>query len=114
MHTLTDSIEIIGKPRITSDGYMVVDSAVARIGVQEYYAGELGDDFKDLPANSIVRLERPASVVFGDGSLASYAHKPLTNNHPSRAVTASTWKRDEIGWRVTRLDKRAALSAFLC
>lgn len=98
MHTLTDSIEIIGKPRITSDGYMVVDSAVARIGVQEYYAGELGDDFKDLPANSIVRLERPASVVFGDGSLASYAHKPLTNNHPSSAVTASTWKRDAIGW----------------
>lgn len=98
MHTLTDSVEIIGKPRITSDGYMVVDSAVARIGVQEYYAAELGDEFKDLPATQIVRLDRPASVVFGDGSLASYAHKPLTNDHPKSAVTAATWKRDAIGW----------------
>lgn len=98
MHTLTDAVEIIGKPRITSDGYMVVDSAVARIGVQEYYAAELGDEFKDLPANTIVRVDRPASVVFGDESLASYAHKPLTNDHPSSAVTAETWKRDAIGW----------------
>lgn len=98
MHTLTDAVEIIGKPRITSDGYMVVDSAVARIGVQEYYAAELGDAFADLPANTIVRVDRPASVVFGDDSLASYAHKPLTNDHPSSAVTAETWKRDAIGW----------------
>lgn len=98
MHTLTDAVEIIGKPRITSDGYMVVDSAVARIGVQEYYAAELGDEFKDLPANTVVRVDRPASVVFGDDSLASYAHKPLTNDHPSSAVTAETWKRDAIGW----------------
>lgn len=98
MHTLTDAVEIIGKPRITSDGYMVIDSAVARIGVQEYYAAELGDAFSDLPANQIVRIDRPASVVFGDDSLSSYAHKPLTNDHPSSAVTAETWKRDAIGW----------------
>lgn len=91
MHTLYDAVEIIGAPRRTENGYMVVDSAVARIGVQEYYAAELGDEFKDLPANQIVRLDRPASVVFGDDSMRSYAHKPITNNHPPVAVTAENW-----------------------
>lgn len=91
MHTLYDAVEIIGAPRRTENGYMVVDSAVARIGVQEYYAAELGDEFKDLPAGQIVRLDRPPSVVFGDESMRSYAHKPVTNNHPPVSVTADNW-----------------------
>lgn len=98
MHTLNDSVEIVGKPRKTSDGYVVVDSAVARTGIQEYYAAELGPLFKDRKPQDVIRLYRPPEVIFGDGSLASYAHKPLTNDHPREAVTADTWKKVAIGW----------------
>lgn len=97
MHILNDTVEMIGKPRITDAGYMVVESAVARVGVQEYYAAELGDLFADLPANQIVRLDRPAEVVFSDESMASYAHKPVTNDHPREAVNAANWKRYSVG-----------------
>lgn len=98
MHTLNDAIEIIGKPRQTGDGYLVMDCAVARSGIQEYYAGEMGDTFADLASNAVIRMYRPPEVIFGDASLASYAHKPLTNDHPSEGVSAKTWKRDAVGW----------------
>lgn len=98
MHTLNDAIEIIGKPRQTGDGYLVMDCAVARSGIQEYYAAEMGESFKDLAPDTVIRMYRPPEVIFGDASLASYAHKPLTNDHPSEAVSAATWKRDAIGW----------------
>lgn len=97
MHTLNDSIELIGKPRRTSDGYMVVDSAVARVGVQEYYAAELGPLFKDRQPNEIIRLYRPPEVVFSDESMASYAHKPVTNDHPREPVTERNWKQYSVG-----------------
>lgn len=98
MHTLNDAIEIIGKPRQTGDGYLVMDCAVARSGIQEYLAAEMGDSFADLAPTAIVRVYRPPEVIFGDASLATYAHKPLTNDHPSEAVSSATWKRDAIGW----------------
>lgn len=98
MHTLNDAIEIIGKPRQTGDGYLVMDCAVARCGIQEYLAAEMGDTFSDLAPNTVVKMYRPPEVIFGDASLASYAHKPLTNDHPSEAVSAATWKRDAVGW----------------
>lgn len=97
MHILNDAIEIIGKPRRTGDGYMVVDSAVARSGIQEYYAFELGDQFKGRNPNDVIRLYRPPEVIFSDESMASYAHKPLTNDHPRERVTASNWKKYAIG-----------------
>lgn len=97
MHTLTDSVEIIGKPRRTADGYMVVDSAVARSGIQEYLAYELGDQFKGRDPNEVIRLYRPPEVIFSDDSMASYAHKPLTNDHPRERVTARNWKKYAIG-----------------
>lgn len=98
MHTLNDAIEIIGKPRQTGDGYLVMDCAVARSGIQEYLAVEMGETFADLEPNAVVRMYRPPEVIFGDASLASYAHKPLTNDHPSEGVSAKTWKRDAVGW----------------
>lgn len=98
MHTLNDAIELIGKPRQTGDGYLVMDCAVARSGIQEYLAIEMGETFADLAPNDVVRVYRPPEVIFGDASLASYAHKPLTNDHPKEAVSAATWKRDAVGW----------------
>ena len=104
MIVLTDTIALDasqfeqGKLRRTSDGYAVMDCAVARTGIQEYLAAEMGDAFKDRDPSSVVRVYRPPEVIFSDTSLRSYAHKPLTNDHPPQGVSASNWKQVSIGW----------------
>jgi len=104
MITLTDTIAFDasqfqnGKLRRTSDGYAVMDCAVARSGIQEYLAAEMGDAFKDRDPSSVVRIYRPPEVIFSDASLRSYAHKPLTNDHPPKGVSAENWKQVSIGW----------------
>lgn len=104
MIVLTDTISFIetafdanGKLPRTADGYAKMECPVARSGIQEYLAAEMGDAFKDRDPMSIVRVYRPDAVIFGDASMASYAHKPLTNDHPPEAVTADNWKQYAIG-----------------
>lgn len=99
MITLTDTIAIDAgaKMKRTADGYAVMECAVARSGIQEYLAAEMGDAFKDRAPTDIIRVYRPDAVIFGDDSLSSYAHKPLTNDHPPVQVTADNWKQYAIG-----------------
>lgn len=81
-----------GEARRTADGYLVADARAARTGIQEYLGAELG-----APDKAIVRVYRPADEVFSRDSLASYAHKPATNDHPAEQVTAANWKTHSIG-----------------
>ncbi len=78
--------------RRTDDGYLVADAPVARAGVQLYRGAEICRP--DLP---FVRVYRPESEVFDEKSLRSYAHRPLTNDHPAEMVTAENWKDLSIG-----------------
>lgn len=89
---LFDRASAVGKARKTKDGYVVADVRVARTGIQEYMGAEIG-----RPDLSVVRVYRPPQEVFAKDSLQSYAHKPVTNDHPSQMVTADTWKRAAIG-----------------
>ena len=91
--------------KLTSDGYLAVSALVARTGIQEYRAYELGDHFADREPNSIVRVYRPESEVFSADSMASYAFKPVTNNHPTESVKATNWAdlaKGAIGGEVVR------------
>ena len=88
---LTDKVAS-GNVRRSSDGYLIADAKAARTGVQTYLGSELG-----RPEMDTVRVYRPESEVFHRDSLASYAHKPATNDHPAKMVTADTWKADAIG-----------------
>jgi uncharacterized protein len=93
---LTDRAEIKGSVRITRDGYLVADALVAKANnIQEYRAGEL--DLADRDPNSIVRIFRPANVVFDKDAMASLAHRPITLDHPSEPVTSANWKRLAVG-----------------
>lgn len=78
-------------PRRTSDGYMVTRARAARAGVYDYLASEVGapDTFK---ATDTVKVYRDASEVFAQDSVASFLAKPITNDHPSVAVTAANWR----------------------
>jgi len=78
--------------RKTADGYLVADAAVARTGIQKYLGREVGKP--DMP---IVRVYRPADQVFSKDAMKTYAHRPMTNDHPSVAVNAENWKDYAVG-----------------
>lgn len=78
--------------RKTADGYLVADAAVARTGIQNYLGSEVGK-----PEMPIVRVYRPAEQVFSKDAMKTYAHRPMTNDHPSVAVNAENWKDYAVG-----------------
>ncbi|WP_437408618.1 DUF2213 domain-containing protein [Sinorhizobium meliloti] len=87
----TDLAPIAGTRR-TADGYLVADVRTARTGIQVYAGHEVGK-----PELQVVKVYRPEDQVFDKASLGSYAHKPVTNDHPDVAVTADNWKALSVG-----------------
>lgn len=74
--------------RTSKDGYIVATPRVARTGIQLYTGDELGRP--DMP---IIRVYRPAEEVFSPDALNSFAHKPVTDDHPPCLVDAKNWKQ---------------------
>ncbi|MQX97765.1 DUF2213 domain-containing protein [Sinorhizobium medicae] len=87
----TDVAPIAGTRR-TADGYLVADVRTARTGIQLYAGHEVGK-----PEMQVVTVYRPEDQVFDKASLGSYAHKPVTSDHPDEAVTAENWKALSVG-----------------
>ncbi|PWT71216.1 MAG: hypothetical protein C5B60_11170, partial [Chloroflexi bacterium] len=92
--TLYDTVEFddAAKVRITDDGYLTASPRIARTGIQVYAGTECGRDDLDR-----VRILRPDSAVFSDAAMHSYAHRPITLDHPSEAVNKDNWRHYAIG-----------------
>ena len=88
---LTDRVPL-GDVRETADGYLVGDARIARAGIQIYSGHEVG-----RPALKQVRVWRPEDEVFSAAAMASFAHRPVTDDHPIEPVSASNWKRHAVG-----------------
>lgn len=82
----------IGDTKQTQDGYLVAMSRVARTGVQDYLASELG-----MVGNHVVRVNRPEQEVFSKDAMSSLTHAPVTINHPSEMVDANNWSDLAVG-----------------
>lgn len=78
----------------TDEGFLKVPGRVARTGIQEYLARELG---LDGDPNRIVRVYRPEDEVFNDASLGTYDGATVTNDHPKDLVTAKNYKAVSVG-----------------
>lgn len=87
----TDTVTVAGTRR-RDDGYLIADARVARTGIQIYAGWEVGK-----PEMDVVRVYRPESEVFARDTLASFAHRPITNDHPDEQVTADNWKEHAVG-----------------
>lgn len=87
-----DLMTLDAAPKRTADGYLLASPKVARTGIQEYLGSELG-----RPDLSIVRVYRPENEVFSRDSLHSFAHRPVTIDHPPVMVDASNWKKYGVG-----------------
>lgn len=83
----------IGDVRMTGDGYLAAVARVARSGIQEYLGSEVGRP--DMP---VVRVYRPPEQVFDGATMKSFAHRPMTMEHPSEMVDASNWKKHSVGY----------------
>lgn len=79
----------------TDQGYLMVPGRVARTGVQEYLASELG--LADRPGSDLVSVYRPPEEVFSPNSLATYKSADVTDNHPDDLVTTVTYKDYAVG-----------------
>jgi hypothetical protein len=86
-----DKVDIAGTNRRASDGALMVDARVARTGIQLYSGAEVGK-----PDMSVVRVFRPADEVFSQDTLTTFAHRPVTNDHPSALVNADTWRTSNV------------------
>lgn len=89
----------VGQVKETKEGYLVATSRVARTGVQEYLAKELGDIAVEagFGPNDVVRVYRHPDQVFHKDSLASITRLPVTIGHPSEDVTAANWSKLAVG-----------------
>lgn len=86
----------VSSRRTTKEGYLSVVADFARIGIQDYYVGEIPrnqvpPDLRDDPF-TIVRLLRPENEVFNDSSMQSFSQKPVTNDHPPEHITSKNFK----------------------
>ena len=86
----------LGSERVyTDEGFLTVPACIAKTGVQNYTAAEMG--IKDKPPTEIIKVYRPKSEVFSDTSLQSFANKPVTNDHPPVLVDTKNSKRYSVG-----------------
>lgn len=88
---VTDALEVAGT-RLTQAGYLVLDARIARTGLYTYSGAELG-----RPDLRTVTVYRPEEAVFDDVAMASFAHKPITDDHPPEDVTADNWRKYSVG-----------------
>lgn len=84
----------ISQREYTPEGFLKVPGRVARTGIQDYLASELGLDGNPL---RIVKVYRPEEEVFSSDSLASYAGVDVTDDHPDGLVTSKTFKSVTVG-----------------
>jgi len=91
---LHDRIPINGRIK-DARGFLVADAVFARTGIQEYTAAELGLPLSD--GGKVLRIYRAPAEVFSDQSIATYAHLPVTDDHPGKDVTADNFKELAVG-----------------
>jgi hypothetical protein len=82
----------VGDVKKTQDGYLVATSRVARTGVQDYLASELG-----MFGDHVVKVYRPEQEVFAKDAMSSLTHAPVTVDHPAQMVDAANWGDLSVG-----------------
>lgn len=93
------SVEGLGPDtKLSPEGFLKVRARISRLGIYEYFAGELGQVFSDLSPGAIVRVFRSEDEVFRPSSMQSFAGKPVTNGHPWQGVNAENVSEVQVGF----------------
>lgn len=92
---LKDRLSITTDREYTDEGFLIVPARISRVGIQEYFAAEMG--LTDREPTDIIKVFRPEEEVFSEQSLKSFQNKPVTDNHPPELVTAKNSKQFSVG-----------------
>lgn len=77
---------------------MAVRARAARTGTYEYAGREVDPDNKHgLRDKAIVHVLRDDATVFDERAVRSFIGKPITDDHPTQAVTADNWRQHARG-----------------
>ncbi len=83
----------------TDEGFLIAKGKIARTGIQNYLAHELG--LTDRNPNDVVPIYRPPEEVFNDESLESFKNLPVTFIHPkSMLVDSKVAKKEMVGFTI--------------
>lgn len=89
---------------VTDEGFLIFpDAKIARTGIQEYYAFELGLDDRD--PLTVIKVYRPESEVFKQEAMDSFANSIVTNNHPEELVSKDNAKKFQVGYSGDTISK---------
>lgn len=91
MMNITDNAVLSGVSE-TPEGYLEAAVRISRTGIQDYYGAELG-----RPDLGLIKVYRGEDAVFDRATLDSFAHIPLTVDHPTTAVDSKNWKKLAVG-----------------
>lgn len=80
----------VGKRTYTDEGFLIVPSRIARTGIQDYLAYELG--ITDGDPMRVIKIYRSPEEVFSPDAMASFENKPVTDDHPTVFVDSSNWR----------------------
>jgi len=82
--------EKLGETRYkTPEGFLVCENVpIARTGVMTYGPGEVPID---AGQDGIIRIDRSEADVFDPKTIASFAGKPVTDDHPDEDVNPDNW-----------------------
>lgn len=85
-------------PRRTREGFMAVRAKAARVGVYDYLGSEIDPENKHgLRDKGMVKVLRDEATVFDQAAARSFIGKPVTDDHPTQAVTADNWRQHARG-----------------
>jgi hypothetical protein len=89
----------IQQTRKLADGRLAAVARFARAGVYHYSGREIDpDNSHGLRDRAIVNVYRSEDEVFSEDSMASFAHKAMTLDHPPESVTADNWSKYSVGY----------------
>lgn len=92
MNFVDHSITPLSHVRSTAEGYLIAEAFAVRTGLQKYLGREVG-----RPDLQFVDVYRPEEEVFDKESVSTFAHTPITVDHPPGGVDATTWKTKAVG-----------------
>ncbi|MBE7203629.1 MAG: DUF2213 domain-containing protein, partial [Parafilimonas terrae] len=92
---IQDSAAVTSR-ELTPEGFLKVKANIGRAGLHDYRAAELGV-LEGFGPDDRIRVYRPPEEVFDPASMASFAGKPVTSDHPPEMVDARNWRRYAIG-----------------
>ena len=93
---LSDKLAMPTERVFRENGRMIAPAVIAKVGIMDYYAHELGDLFKDRDPNSIVKVMTSKEALSDAKHLESGRSSPISVGHQGD-ITAENSKEHQIG-----------------